>query len=271
MAVPKASIFVLAIFAALRELFEQSCRRGGCMSGEQNRDMTPASLATSGARSARRAQPVHSDAELIPALLRGDEAAFAELVQRYHAALLGVARLHVADAGLAEEVVQETWVGVLRGIGRFEGRASLKTWIFHILLNQARRRGAREHRVIPFSALVSAETDSPDPAVDPDRFRPPDAAAWPGHWSTPPQAWQSLPEDFVLHGETQVYLRAAIDHLPPAQRTVMALRDLEGWSAEEVCNILAISDSNQRVLLHRARSKVRGTLERYFLERGEEG
>lgn len=213
---------------------------------------------------------MRADAELIPALLRGDEAAFAELVQRYQAALLGVARLHVADAGLAEEVVQETWVGVIRGIGRFEGRSSLKTWIFHILLNQARRRGARERRVIPFSALVSAETESPDPAVDPDRFRPPDAA-WPGHWSSPPPAWQHVPEDFVLHGETQAYLRDAIDHLPPAQRTVIGLRDLEGWSAEEVCNILDISDSNQRVLLHRARSKVRGALERYFVERGEEG
>jgi RNA polymerase sigma-70 factor (ECF subfamily) len=127
----------------------------------------------------------------------------------------------------------------------------------------------RESRVVPFSPLVTAETESPEPAVEPDRFRPADAE-WPGHWSSPPRAWEVIPEEFVLSGEIRAHIREAIDGLPPAQRAVISLRDLEGWNAQEICNILEISESNQRVLLHRARSKVRAALEVYFLGRAKE-
>jgi RNA polymerase sigma-70 factor, ECF subfamily len=164
---------------------------------------------------------------------------------------------------VAEEVVQETWLGVLHGLDRFEGRSSLKTWIFRILTNIAATRAARERRCVPFSALAGRETDDGEASVDPDRFLPPDHDRWPGHWALGPSRWET-PEAGLLGAEARELLLREIDRLPPAQRTVIALRDIEGWPAEEVCDALKVSEGNQRVLLHRARTKVRSALEEYF-------
>jgi len=173
-----------------------------------------------------------------------------------------LARLFVADQTAAEEVVQETWLGALRGLDRFEGRSSLKTWLFNILTNRAKTRAVRDGRTIPFSVLLDA-AEGDEPAMDPDRFHPLDHRLA-GHWVSRPQSWRELPEERLLARETRERLRAAIDELPPTQRTVLTLRDVDGWSAEEVCNTLEISETNQRVLLHRARSKVRRALESYL-------
>jgi RNA polymerase sigma-70 factor, ECF subfamily len=199
------------------------------------------------------------EAELVEALRAGDEVAFAELVREYQASLLRVAQIYVSSRAVAEDVVGETWLAVLQGLDRFEGRSSLKTWIFSILTNRAKTRAQRERRTIPFSALQPDWV--PEPALDPERFRGPDDPRWPGHWASPPQAW---PEDRALAHETREKLAEAIELLPPSQRAVISLRDLEGWSPEEVCNALSISETNQRVLLHRARSKVRKVLEEYL-------
>jgi RNA polymerase sigma-70 factor (ECF subfamily) len=201
---------------------------------------------------------------LVAALRAGDEAAFALLLDRHHGMLLRLARLYVGDPAVAEEVVQETWLGVLRGLDRFEARASLKTWICRILANRARTRAEREGRSIPFSALREAAGEAGE-AVEPDRFHPPGHPSA-GHWAAPPRDWEVLPEERLLSGETRERVRAAIETLPPNQRAVISLRDVDGWSAAEVCNALAISETNQRVLLHRARARVRQTLERYFAE-----
>jgi RNA polymerase sigma-70 factor, ECF subfamily len=150
----------------------------------------------------------------------------------------------------------------MQGIGRFEGRSSLKTWIFRILTNVAMRRGSRERRSVPFAALAAAE-DTGEPSVDPDRFLPADHGRWPGHWLISPTRWPT-PEEGLLAGETRAVIEAAIAALPKAQRTVISLRDIEGWSAEEVCTALEISDGNQRILLHRARTRVRARLEEHF-------
>jgi RNA polymerase sigma-70 factor (ECF subfamily) len=197
--------------------------------------------------------------QLVEALREGDERAFEELVRMYQAALLRVAQIYVSSRAVAEEVVQETWLAVLNGIDRFEGRSSLKTWIFRILANQAKTRAERERRTIPFSALQAARV--PEPALEPERFRDSEDPRWPGHWSVPPREW---PEDRLLASETREKLAEAIEGLPASQRAVISLRDLEGWSAEEVCNALDVSETNQRVLLHRARSKVRKALEDYL-------
>jgi RNA polymerase sigma-70 factor (ECF subfamily) len=202
------------------------------------------------------------DGALIEALRRGDERAFASLVERYQASLLRLAMMYVATKEQAEDVVAETWLGVLNGIDRFEGRSSLKTWIFRILTNIAKTRGQREGRTVPFSALERPET-VPEPAVDPSRFLPADHERWPGHWASKPEPW---PEERLLAGETRAVVERAIDQLPPAQRAVISLRDIEGWSAEEARNALGVSETNQRVLLHRARSKVRQALEDYLSE-----
>jgi RNA polymerase sigma-70 factor, ECF subfamily len=198
---------------------------------------------------------------LIEALRNGDEAAFEQLIRMYHASLLRVARIYVSSRAVAEEVVQETWLGVLNGIGRFEGRSSLKTWIFRILTNTAKTRGVRESRSIPFSALQ--DPGGAEPAVEPDRFRPSDDPVDPGGWVAPPAP---LPEQALLARETLAIIEGAIEALPPAQRAVITLRDVEGWSSEEVRNALEVSETNQRVLLHRARSKVRRALEEYVSE-----
>jgi RNA polymerase sigma-70 factor (ECF subfamily) len=199
------------------------------------------------------------ESRLVEALRAGNEAAFRELVRMYNASLLRVARIYVPTRALAEEVVQETWLAVLEGLGRFEGRSSLKTWIFRILANRAKTRAIRERRTLPFSAFQPERV--PEPAVDPDRFRDSEDPRWPGHWAVPPTAW---PEDRLVAAETREKLAEAIEALPGTQRAVISLRDLEGWSADEVCNALELSETNQRVLLHRARSKVRKALEEYL-------
>ena len=200
---------------------------------------------------------------LVDSLRAGDESAFEMLVDLYHTPLLRLAMLYVPTRAVAEEVVQETWLGVLQGLARFEGRSSLKTWIFRILTNRARTRGQREGRSIPFSAVWNPESDAADPAVEADRFFPPEHASA-GHWISGPHNWAVLPEEQLIEQETRAQIQRAIDALPGSQREVITLRDVEGWSSEEVCNILGISESNQRVLLHRARSKVRRALEQYL-------
>jgi RNA polymerase sigma-70 factor, ECF subfamily len=199
------------------------------------------------------------DHELVQRLRDGDESAFVELIDRYGASMLRVAQMYVRDRGTAEEVVQETWLAVLNGIDRFEERSSLKTWLFRILTNRAKTRGQRDGRMVPFSALAGA-SDEPDPSVDPDRFFGPDSSH-PGAWAAPPVAW---PQEKLLESETLGVIEMAIDKLPEAQRDVILLRDVDGWTPMEVSDALGITDGNQRVLLHRARSRVRAALERYL-------
>jgi RNA polymerase sigma-70 factor (ECF subfamily) len=201
------------------------------------------------------------DAAVVAALRAGDELAFAALLDRYHGTMLRVARGYVATKEAAEDVVQETWLGVINGIDGFEARSSLKTWIFRILVNRAKTRGEREGRVRPFSSVVA---EPGEPSVDPDRFI--ESGRWAGYWATPP-AHHSLPEARVLAGEAGVQLADAVEKLPENQRIVISLRDIQGLSAPEVCELLSISEANQRVLLHRARSKVRAALEGYLDDR----
>jgi RNA polymerase sigma-70 factor (ECF subfamily) len=218
------------------------------------------SRGVSGHRSEPAATPGGDETRLLAGLRAGDEQAFVQLLDRYHRSLVRLATVYVGSPAEAEEVAQETWLAVLRGLDRFEGRASLRTWIFHILVNRARTWAARNGRTIPFSAL-----DGPDePAVEPERFLPADHPRWPGHWAAPPASWGDLPERQVLAQETLRWVQAAIEGLPPAQRQVITLRDVEGWPSDEVCELLKISPENQRVLLHRARSRVRRALERHF-------
>jgi RNA polymerase sigma-70 factor, ECF subfamily len=202
-----------------------------------------------------------SDRRLVQSLRAGDENAFASLVDEYSSSLLGVAMGYVGSRAVAEEVVQETWLAVINGLDRFEGRSSLKTWIFKILTNTASTRGQRERRIVPFSSVGGEHED--EDGVNPDRFFSADHSRYPNHWSAGPTAWET-PEDGLLAGETRDIMLDAIEELPPAQRAVVTLRDVEGWPAEEVCDALDLSEGNQRVLLHRGRTKVRLALERYF-------
>lgn len=199
------------------------------------------------------------EAALIADLRRGDESAFRNLFETHNASLLRLARGYAPSEALAEEIVQETWVGVVRGIDGFEGRSSLKTWIFRILVNVARTGATREARTIPFSSAAAADEEA-DAGIDPDRFFAADHPRYAGHWKLGPAPW-GLPEERLLSDEMRRVLIAAIDGLPPAQREVITLRDIGGWPANEVCNALAISETNQRVLLHRARTKVRAAIE----------
>jgi RNA polymerase sigma-70 factor (ECF subfamily) len=201
---------------------------------------------------------------LVESLRAGDEAAFETLIDRYHNPLLRLAMFYVPSRAVAEDVVQETWLGVLQGLARFEGRSSLKTWIFRILTNRARTRGQREGRSVAFSDLATAEAGTGETSVDADQFWPPDHPAWANIWVSYPRNWNELPEDRLLSRETLARVEAAIAALPPSQREVITLRDVDGWSAEEVCNVLEITESNQRVLLHRARAKVRRDVEQYL-------
>jgi RNA polymerase sigma-70 factor, ECF subfamily len=207
------------------------------------------------------AQVGAAEAQLLDALRAGDEEAFAALVREYHPSLVRVARIYVSTQASAEEVVQETWLGLLNGLDRFEGRSSLRTWIFRILTNIAKTRAQRDGRTLPFSALQDPGR-VPEAAVDADRFLDPEHPRWPGHWAAPPSDW---PEEELLAAETRERLTEAIEALPASQRAVISLRDIEGWSSEEVRNALEISETNQRVLLHRARSKVRRALEGYLV------
>jgi RNA polymerase sigma-70 factor (ECF subfamily) len=203
-----------------------------------------------------------SEAALVADLRAGGEDAFAALIDRYYDTMIRVARLHVATPEAAEDVVQETFLGVIRGLDRFEGRSSLKTWIFRILVNQAKSRGQRDKRSQPFSSVL-VELSADEPAVAPERFL--DSGRWRGYWQAPPSAEQ-LPEVHALASEVGDHLLAAIDALPTNQRLVITLRDVQGFSSAEVCQLMAISEANQRVLLHRARSKPRATLERHLDE-----
>lgn len=207
----------------------------------------------------------HRDEVVLLARLRaGDEAAFAWLVDQYSPPLLRLAAVYVSSRASAEEVVQETWVGVIRGIDGFQGRSSIKTWIYRILMNIARTRGARETRSVPFSSAATALDEGGGPAFDPERFLPQSHEQWPGHWASFPQPWENEPEDRLLAGETMDLVKACIADLPPAQREVTVLRDVEGLSAVETCGLLGITDASQRVLLHRGRSKIRAALEHHF-------
>ena len=192
--------------------------------------------------------PVDADADLVVRLRAGDEAAFAALVERYHPSLLRLAETMVPSRAIAEEVVQETWLGVVRGIDKFEGRSSLRTWVFHILVNRARTTGVREKRRAPaFTDWI--------PAVEPSRF------GQDGAWVDPPTPWPDDVDDRLAAEMLAGRVRARLSHLPELQRQVVTLRDLEGLGAAEVCELLAISDANQRVLLHRGRSRSRSMLE----------
>ena len=183
------------------------------------------------------------------------------LVTQLQPAMLRVARMYVSTTAVAEEVVQETWLGVLRGLHSFEGRSSLRTWVFRILTNIAKTRGQREGRSLPFASLAGDDVDAP--AVDPSRFDSPEASSR-GGWSTLPDDWTGIPEDRLLGHETLDVISSALATLPPMQAEVIRLRDVLGWTSEEVRNALDLTETNQRVLLHRARAKVRGALERYL-------
>jgi RNA polymerase sigma-70 factor (ECF subfamily) len=210
--------------------------------------------------------PETADATLVRALRAGDEATFTTLVRELGPSLVRVARLYVSSAAVAEEVVQDAWLGLLTGLDRFEGRSSLKTWLFRILVNTAKTRGEREGRSIPLASLAP-ELEGDEPAVESDRF---DAVGrWAGHWSSTPVRFGDLPEERLLAAETRAVVEQAIAALPPSQRAVVSLRDVEGWSSEEVRNVLEVSETNQRVLLHRGRSGVRRALERYLNETNE--
>jgi len=206
------------------------------------------------------------DRDLIASLIERDEAAFVGLVERYQGPLLRLALVYAGSRAIAEEIVQETWLGVLQGIENFQNRSSFKTWLFRILVNRARTRAERERRTVPFSEFGDAADAGTEalPAVAADRFVGAHEPQWADHWAVPPTAWGSSPEELLLMRETLDFVEGVIAGLPPAQREAITLRDVEGWSAEEVCNVLGISETNQRVLLHRARSRVRGALERHF-------
>ena len=201
-----------------------------------------------------------AEAALLARLRSGDERAFETLVERLYPTMLAVARHHVSSRAVAEEVVQEAWLGVLKGLDRFEGRSSLKTWILRILVNTAKTRGARDARTVPFASLAPV---GEEPAVEPERFRGPDDP-FPGHWRAYPGNWQRLPEEALADRETLDVVLSTIQQLPPPQRLVITMRDIQGCDAAEVCEVLDVSEGNQRVLLHRARSKVRSALERRF-------
>jgi RNA polymerase sigma-70 factor (ECF subfamily) len=205
-----------------------------------------------------------ADAALLVRLRRGDAEAFAALVDRYATSMLHVARFHVPTRAVAEEIVQDTWLAVLQGLAGFEGRSCLKVWVFTILTNRAKTRGERERRIVPFATLAAEEAGGDFTAVDADRFLPADHARWPHHWATPPARWEESPELSLQSAETIALVRQAIDALPPMQRLVITMRDLEEWDSAEICNALSISRSNERVLLHRARSRVRAALEAHM-------
>jgi RNA polymerase sigma-70 factor (ECF subfamily) len=210
---------------------------------------------------------VASDADLrtIAALRAGDERTFIELVNQYGPSMLRVAQLFVKTRAVAEEVVQDAWLGVLGGIHRFEARSSLKTWIFRILTNTAKTRAEREGRSLPFSSLSSDDLESDQPSVDPDRFLG-DGERWASHWVSSPRRFDELPESKLLSGESMGIVQRTVELLPETQRIVLTMRDIVGCDSEEVCEALQISEVNQRVLLHRARTKVRRALEQYVEE-----
>jgi RNA polymerase sigma-70 factor (ECF subfamily) len=199
---------------------------------------------------------------LLAGLRAGDESAFGELIDTFGESMLRIAAGVVSSSAVAEEVVQETWLAVFTGVHRFQARSSLRTWIFRILLNTANTQRTREARIVPFSDLGPELTDD-EPAVDPERFLPA-GHRWAGQWSSPPRPWQSDPESRVLAAETLGVVREVLATLPAGQRAVVTLRDVQGWTPEEVSEALGVSRGNQRVLLHRARSRLRTALEEWM-------
>jgi RNA polymerase sigma-70 factor (ECF subfamily) len=210
------------------------------------------------------------DLALVATLRVGDETAFMMLVERYQPAMLRIARMYVSTHAVAEDVVQDAWVGVLKGLDGFEGRSSLRTWIFRILVNTAKTRGQREARSLPFSSVWAADPEG-EPSVDPDRFLPLSHPASSGAWAEPPVGWESTPEERLLSKEALTEVSRAIEALPPNQREVIRLRDVLGWPSSDIRNALDISETNQRVLLHRARANVRRALESYLGPEKEQG
>ena len=203
------------------------------------------------------ASPDERDKDLVEALLDGDEDTFARVVDAWSPIMLRLARCYVDSDSVAEDVVQEAWVGALRGLAKFEGRSRLRTWVLRIVANIAKTQGQREHRSVPFGS----EPLPTGPTVAPQRFQPPGGT---GAWISPPQPWPALPEDELLSAEARQVLRQAVAELPGSQRAVIELRDLDGYEASEVCEALGLTPGNQRVLLHRARAAVRASVETYF-------
>ncbi|MEX0985685.1 MAG: sigma-70 family RNA polymerase sigma factor [Actinomycetota bacterium] len=210
--------------------------------------------------------PSRADLTLVTRLRAGDEAAFMELVDALGPSMRRVARMFVSSDAVADEVVQDAWLGVLQGLAKFEGRASLRTWIFRILVNIAKTRGQKEARSVPFASLAGDDLDQP--TWDPSAFLGEDAGS-PGHWSSLPFDWRGIPEERLEATETLGVIRRTLDMLPPMQAEVLRLRDVLGWSSEEIRNALDISETNQRVLLHRARAKVRTAIEEHLRSVGQ--
>jgi len=205
----------------------------------------------------------YEELELITSLRQGEETAFATLVERYHGRLLRFAQSFVSSQAVAEEVVQETWMAVLKGIHRFEGRSSLKTWIFRILQNIAKTKGTREHRYVSFADISSATGQEEDGEMEPEQFHT--SGHLTDHWVIPPTTWEeNTPERLLVSKQSLAQIEKAIQALPSNQQQVIVLRDIENIDSEEICQLLNITATNQRVLLHRARSKVRRTLNQYL-------
>ena len=202
--------------------------------------------------------------QLLSQLRQGDEEAFCTLVRRHTPSMTRVAMAFVSRRAVADEVVQETWLNVVRGLDGFEARSSLRTWIYAILGNCARRRAEQEQRLVPLSEIAADEASGDDAGVSRDRFF--ERGRWAGMWSTAVTRWDDLPEERLMSRELRTTLLETIDALPRVQRAVITLRDIEGWSPEEVCNYLGVANGNQRILLHRARAAARSAIERYLEE-----
>jgi RNA polymerase sigma-70 factor (ECF subfamily) len=207
-----------------------------------------------------------ADRALVERLRAGDETTFLMLVEQHQSAMLRVARMYVSSRALAEDVVQEAWLGIIKGLDGFAGRSTLRTWMYRIVANIAKSRGQREGRSIPFSALAG---DEDAPAVDPEWFQSA-SERFPGGWRSFPDGWDGVPEDRLVGHETLARIGTAIDALPPLQADVIRMRDVLGWSSDEVRNALDLSETNQRVLLHRARTRVRRELDTYLLQERDE-
>jgi len=222
----------------------------------------PAPAGTDGDRHTVAGVPSLADRRLVAALRRGDEEAFNDVVGELSPTMLRVASSYVRTPEIAQEVVQDVWLAAIQGLDRFEHRSSLKTWLLRIVVNKAKTRGMREQRVVPFSALASDDPDTPTTTVEPERFRGP-GRPFPRHWSQPPEVWPDV-EDTVLANELRQTVESIVATLPPRQAAVLTMRDIQGWSSLDVCEILEITPENQRVLLHRARAAVRRELEVYL-------